>query len=100
MVLIPRVGENEVVGADQFQVSVWSGLVNYDLGTRGIQHTTVHQVSVYVVEPHCARFGSAHAPELKGVALGLSHPNVLESLGRLPDYFDESAGILLLVRCQ
>ena len=40
---IPRVGENQEVGADQSQVAVGCRLVDYDLRTRRVQYARAHQ---------------------------------------------------------
>src|SRR5437660_14754 len=65
---IPRVGDNQKVGADQLQLSCWRRLVDYDLGASGVQDTATHQGSVYIVEPHCPRVGTAHAAELQRIS--------------------------------
>ena len=48
-------------------------LVDHDLGTRCVNYTTVHQVSVHKVKSHSPIIGSTYAPELKGISLRLSH---------------------------
>src|SRR5215467_9991482 len=98
MRFVPRIGENQIVGADQAEVPAWGRLVDHDLGTGGVQDAAVHQVSVYVVEPHCPGVGAAHAAELKGIPLRLSHGHVLESLGRFPDNSQKVSRIVLLIQ--
>src|SRR6516162_2486991 len=83
MRLIPRIGENQVVGADQLEVSAGGRLVDYDLGTGGIDDAAVYQRSVYIMESHGALVGAGDAAELKGVALGLGHVHILKTLGGL-----------------
>src|SRR5262249_49424287 len=73
MRFIPCIGVNQIVGADQAEVPACGRLVDHDLGTSSVQYAAVHQVSVYVVESHCPRVGAAHAAELKGIPLRLSH---------------------------
>src|SRR5262249_27336155 len=98
MGLVPRVGENQVVGPDQLEVSAGGGLVNYDLGTSGIYDAAVYQGSVNIVESHGAFVGAGYAPELQGVALGLGHVYVLETLGSLANDFEKGARVALFVQ--
>ena len=94
---IPSVGENQKVGANQSQASVWRGLVDHDLGTRGIQDAAAFtRCSIHIVKPHGARVGAAHAAELKGIALRLSHRHIFEALGGFPDGLDKSTRFALL----
>src|SRR6266498_3956881 len=97
---VPRVGENQIVGADQSQASVWCRLIDHDLGTGGVNYPAVHQVSVHKVESHGPAVGPADAAELKGIPLRLSHRDILESLGRLLNNSDKRACIHLLICCQ
>jgi hypothetical protein len=65
---VPRVRENEVVRADQFQAAVLLRFVNDDLRTRGVQLAIHHERKVHEVHAHRAVVRSADAAELQGVA--------------------------------
>src|SRR4051794_1948293 len=98
VLLVPCFSENQKVGAGQPQASIWRGFVDYDLGIPGVQFAAVHQVSVHIVEPHCARIWTTHAAELKSIPLRLSHGDILEALGIFPDNFEKCARLLLPIR--
>ena len=76
MLRVPRVGENEVVRADQPQPAVRQRLVDHDLGPRRIQLAVEDQREVHVVEAHRSPVGPGDATELQAVAGGLGerHP--------------------------
>src|SRR5262245_38404967 len=96
---IPHFGDNQIVGADQLQLSAWAWFVDHNLRTSGVQDAAVHQVSVYIVKAHCPLFAAAHAAGLKLVALRLSHSHISESLRRLPPDSEKFTCIGLLVPC-
>src|SRR4051812_397946 len=73
MLLVPGVGEKQIIGADQPQAAVWRRLVDHDLRASDVQYTALHQSGVYIVESHSPLVGAANATELKGVPLRLSH---------------------------
>ena len=63
MLLMPGVGKNQIVRADEPQASVRLPLVNHDLGTRRVQYVVEHKGQVREVESHGAVVGSADAAE-------------------------------------
>src|SRR5262249_23426563 len=94
---VPRVGENQIVGANQSQASVRHRLVDHDLGTRGVNYAGIHQVSIHKVEPHRPTVGSTYAAELKDIPLRLSYRHILEALGRFANDLDQSARPIVVV---
>jgi hypothetical protein len=78
---------------DQPQTSTWHRLVDHYLGASGVQDAAVHEVSVYIMEPHGARVIAPDAVELKGIALRLSHRHILEARGRFPRNFEKAAAL-------
>jgi len=60
---VPRLGEYEIVGADQLEAAVRHRLIDNDLRTGRFQDTALHQLAVDVVK--------AHAPE----SAPLTQPN-------------------------
>jgi imidazolonepropionase-like amidohydrolase len=63
VLLMPRLRENEIIGADQPQAAVRHRLVNHYLRTRGVQHAIGDQRQVHEVHPHGPHVGSADAAE-------------------------------------
>lgn len=63
---VPRLGEYEIVDADQLEVAVRHRLIDDDLRTGRVQDATFHQVAVDVVEAHGAGIRAADAAELEG----------------------------------
>ena len=93
---MPRVGEYEVVGADQPQATVWQWFVNDDLRFCRIENavTTSDMFTGYIPwRPS----GAADAAEQQAIALCFGHGNLAEALGQIADQFDESAGVILLI---
>jgi hypothetical protein len=97
VLLIPRAGDNEIVGAGQFQASVLLRLVDDDLWTRDVHETVAHQSVIHVVEAHCPKVVSAHATEFKAISLVLGHLHILKALGRFPNNSEKGALFALLV---
>ena len=81
MVCIPAIGEKQEVSTNQFSASVCSRLVDNDLRTCRVEHTTVHYGAVHIVQPHRSRVGSTHTTELERISFALSlraHPRVVQ----------------------
>src|SRR5207302_10654258 len=91
MVCIPAIGEKQEVSTNQFSASVCSRLVDNDLRTCRVEHTTVHYGAVHIVQPHRSRVGSTHTTELERISFALSLRHIFEALGRAPDNFQQRA---------
>src|SRR4051794_27686189 len=50
--LVPGIGKQKKIRADQFQSAIWCRLVNHDLGMGGIEFAAAHQVPINVVKAH------------------------------------------------
>src|ERR1700727_408613 len=100
MLLIPCAGNNEVVGAGQFQASVGLSLVEHDLRTRDIYDTVAHQCVIHVVKTHCSKVVAAHATKFKAIPFVLGVPDILKPFGRFPNNSEKGTLFALLVRGQ
>ena len=90
---IPRIGEDQIVRADQFQTAIRLRLVDHDLRPRRVEDSRADERSIHVMETHRTGIGPADTSELQHVAFGFSHANVFKALGRFADDFDERAGL-------
>jgi hypothetical protein len=97
MLLIPRAGDNEIVGAGQFQAPVSLRLVENDLGMVDVHDTVAHQGVIHVVEAHRPEVVAAHATEFKVIPLVLGHLHILKAFGRFPNNSEQGALLALLV---
>ena len=91
---VPRLGEYEIVGADQLEAAVRHRLIDDDLRTGRVQDSAFHQLAVDVVEAHRAGIRPADAAELEDVSLRHRDADVLEALGRIADDLEKGARLL------
>ena len=97
MLRIPGAGDNEIVGAGQFQASVRVRFVEHDLGTRNVHDTVTHEGVIHVVKPHRPKVISAHATEFEAISLVLGRSHILKAFGRFSNTSEKGALLSLLV---
>src|SRR5437764_9191069 len=98
MLRIPRLGEDQIIGAGQFQSSVWLRLIEDDLRTCDVHDAVAHERVIHIVEAHRPKVVSADATELKAIPLAFGDFHVLEALSPLPDSLKKGTLAAMLVR--
>jgi hypothetical protein len=96
MLLIPGAGDHEIVRSGQFDTSIRLRFVKHDLRMGDVDDTVAHQSVIDVVEAHRAKVVTAHATELKAIAIVLGHSHILEPFGGLPNTSEKGTLLVLL----
>ena len=73
MGLVPLIGQNQEIRADELKMAVGLRFINYNLRLGGIDNAAAYQGQIHVMKAHCPGVGASDATKEQRVPFGLCY---------------------------